>query len=296
MTTSSRSELPTPGVAEATVSGVHRATWATTSTTSATSIARDPAVASHDAVGRQVGEDEAPMLLDALRTRSDGPDRQPRRLRAVLEHDGEARPAIRRERSARDEREWVAVDVAAGDAQLRVVDDRRGVEPPREQRAVTPCPAVVRHCVLGREVLHGGGEFAAGVVPDEVKVVRHEHVRMEFDGEPFGDVAEQRLEQEPVLVTAEDVLAVRAAIVHVEPVAGAEVSSLSSHAPIMRRGCDPVRSGTGPERTGCRSAGFGVGDGLLAHPLAEGVLQLGLLDEEVVLGGEPRPAACGDLK
>ena len=33
-----------------------------------------------------------------------------------------------------------------------------------------------------------------------------------------------------------------------------------------------------------RSAGFAVGDGFFAHPLAEGVLHLGLLDEEVLLG------------
>ena len=29
---------------------------------------------------------------------------------------------------------------------------------------------------------------------------------------------------------------------------------------------------------------FGVGNGLFAHPLSEGVLQLGLLDEQVVFG------------
>ena len=32
------------------------------------------------------------------------------------------------------------------------------------------------------------------------------------------------------------------------------------------------------------SAGLAVGDGLFAHPLAQRVLQLGLLDEDVVLG------------
>jgi len=53
---------------------------------------------------------------------------------------------------------------------------------------------------------------------------------------------------------------------------------------------EPGRCGGLSAGCGGLSAGFGVGDGLLAHPFAQGVLQLGLLDEQVALGG--RVTSC----
>src|SRR5690606_16325798 len=44
------------------------------------------------------------------------------------------------------------------------------------------------------------------------------------------------------------------------------------------------RGGRRERRPWPSSAVFGVGDGLLAHPHAQGVLELDLLDEDVVLG------------
>src|SRR6476620_1554744 len=50
----------------------------------------------------------------------------------------------------------------------------------------------------------------------------------------------------------------------------------------------PVAPGATAKRSDAGSARLGVGDRLLAHPLAQGVLELGLLDEQVVLGRHRR--------
>jgi methylenetetrahydrofolate dehydrogenase (NADP+) / methenyltetrahydrofolate cyclohydrolase len=148
------------------------------------------------------------------------------------------------------------MDVTRRLRELGVARDGDALESAGEQRARPAGALVVGGAVATAEPLHRLRQPAVTGPAEEVEVVGHERVGVEFDGEALECFRCQLLEEGPVAVSAEDVLAIGPTVVDVEPLAPGEVTVMSAHALIVTSGCHglpvllPVGVGSG--RAGAR--------------------------------------------